>query len=319
MNRFDTPRGTIAVLGAAAILVAVALLFMGGQASKILSTVGSSVGPNQDVAAQPEAPPATAASGAGSPGEPQVADANALAPAPGLLIVRTGTLRLQVGAVAAALERAGSIVTATGGYVAASKETGSGSDAGGSIDLRIPAPAWDRTLGSLRDLGTVLGQDIGTEEVTGQVVDLDARVANLRATEAALQAIMAKATKIDDILDVQEQLTDTRGEIEGLVAKAASLRDRAAFGSLTIALSLPVAPKPTVAPSKAPGWDPGRDVELATGKLVQVGQAATTSGIWLAIVGIPLLLAAGVGVLLLRVLWLLARRAGLVGAREPVV
>jgi hypothetical protein len=325
MDRFVSPRWTAAAVAGAVVLVTfVGLAFLGGQTSTILSTVGSSVGPNPDVAAQPQGagqpdrPEPTPASGTGSTAGGQVADADALAPAPGLLIVRTGTLRLEVGAVPEALERAAAIVAAAGGYVAASKETGSGVDSGGSIDLRIPATAWDRTLGSLRELGTVRGQDIGTEEVTGQVVDLDARVANLRATEAALQAIMAKATKIDDVLDVQRQLTDTRGEIERLVAKAASLRDRAAFGSLSVALVLPAIPKPTVAPSVAPGWDPARDVDLATGKLVQVGQAATTGGIWVAIVGVPILLAGVLGAILLRILWLLARRAGLAGARDAI-
>jgi hypothetical protein len=128
---------------------------------------------------------------------------------------------------------------------------------------------------------------------------------------------MATATKIDDILDVQKQLTDTRGEIEQLAAKSAGLRDRASFGSLTIQLSVPAsAPTPTPVASKPPRWDPGRDVELASGKLVRIGQVGMTSSIWLAIVGIPIVLAVLLGLGILRLAWLGARRVGLVGGRE---
>ena len=322
MDRFDSPRWTLAAAGGFVLLVViVALVFFGGQTSTILSTVGASVGPNPNSAGSgvdvTQDPAPTAAPRAASDPNGRIAAADALAPVPALLIVRTGTLSLRVDVIPEALQRAGTLVTAAGGYVAASKETGSGDEASGSIDLRIPAASWDGTLAALRELGTVLGQDIGTEDVSGHVVDLDARVANLRATEAALQAIMAKATKIDDILDVQEQLTATRGEIEQLVAKAAGLRDRAAFGSLSVALSLPVVARPSPTPAATPGWDPGRDVELATGRLVQVGQAATTGGIWFAIVGLPLLAAGVIAVLLVRLLWLVARRTGLVGGGEP--
>ena len=50
--------------------------------------------------------------------------------------------------------------------------------------------------------------------MTGQVVDLEARIRNLRASETALQGIAAKAIKISDVLEVQAQLTAVRGEIE---------------------------------------------------------------------------------------------------------
>src|SRR5665811_879405 len=64
----------------------------------------------------------------------------------------------------------------------------------------------------------VLGEQSQTEDVTTQIVDLSARITNLEATEAALQAIMLKATKIADVLAVQQQLTDTRGQIEQATA-----------------------------------------------------------------------------------------------------
>jgi hypothetical protein len=309
----------IALIGGLVVLIGF-LVVAGPQAKTILSTVGAAIppGPDVGVGVGPGAgTPAEAEPPGPAPTSPEVASADALAPAPGLLIVHSGTLKVRVESLPVALDRITGLVTGAGGYVAASKASGDGSDASATLDIRVPAAAWDRTLTAVRAVGSVLDQEIGSEEVTGQVIDLDARVANLRATEAALQAIMTKATKIADILEVQGQLTDTRGEIEQLVAKAAGLRDRAAFGSLSVQLSVPApAPTPTPAASRPPQWDPGKDAELASGQLVRIGQAGTTAAIWLAIVGIPIVLALLIGLGFVRLAWLGARRVGLVGGRE---
>lgn len=269
------------------VILVFAVVFAGGQTSTILSTVGSSVNGGA-TELQPTARP-TARPTTGN----EVADAAAAVPT--LLIVRTGTLEIEVTDVTTALRDANAAVARGGGYVSGSTRSAEGADGVAEATYRIPSPAWDTTLSALRDLASrIRGEEITTEEVSGQVVDLTARITNLRATEAALQSIMAKATKISDVLDVQEQLTDTRGEIERLVADREHLEDRASFGSLTVTFRLPPVPAPSVTPKPVKGWDPGEDVAAATGKLVRVGQASTTAGIWLAIVGLPLLAGASV-------------------------
>ncbi len=287
---------------AAGLVIAVVVLvplFLGGQTSKILSTVGNAVGDpttGQGAAAAPEvtAPPA-----GGSPNDGQVAAAGATIPA--FLIVRTGTLDLDVGQLDSAVRSANVAVARAGGYVSASEQAATTDTTAATVTYRIPSAAWDATLGALHGLAAkVVAERISTEEVSGQVVDLTARIANLRATEAALQAIMARATKIADVLDVQTQLTTTRGEIEQLVGQKAQLEDRAAYGSLAVTFRVPARPGPSASPAATIGWDPGADVARATGKLVSIGQTSTSIGIWLAIVWLPLLVA---GALLALVAW----------------
>src|SRR5262245_56598474 len=95
------------------------------------------------------------------------------------------------------------------------------------ITYRIPSARWDDALDALRGLAAkVLNEDTQAVEVTGQVVDLDARLSNLRSTELALQSIMTKATRISDILDVQNQLTSVQGQIEQLTAQKNHLTDQ---------------------------------------------------------------------------------------------
>jgi hypothetical protein len=302
-----------AILGAVILLVLIiGSVFLGGQTSTILSAVGSSIGDHtgNDGSGVDTTAGDPAANTGGSTGGPVVADAAAAPPAQ--LIVRTGTLELEVASLSSTVAAAGNVVSAAGGYVSGSEESAAGDDARASVEYRIPAAAWDATLAGIRGVATsVLHQQVGTEEVTGQVVDLGARIANLRATEAALQAIMARATKISDVLDVQKQLTATRGEIERLVADKTQLEGRAAYGSLKVTFNLPA---PAAVTTAAKGWDPATDVDRATGRLISIGQALTSLAIFFGIVGLPLLVGGSVFVALA---WQLYRLGRWVLSRRP--
>jgi hypothetical protein len=221
----------------------------------------------------------------------------------GPLIVRTGQLNLEVAVLDDALAAAERAVVAAGGYVAASQRQGDGENAGAMVTFRIPVERWEPTLTALRKVGAkVLSEQTGSEEVTSQVVDLGARLTNLRATESALQAIMVKATKIPDILEVQAQLTGVRGEIEQLTAQKQSLEERAALATLTVGFSLP----PTVAVTQVQeGWDPASEVDRAAATLVGLGQGVANAAIWFSIVLLPLALVLGI---VGGVAWLAARR-----------
>jgi hypothetical protein len=300
--------GLVGIAVVAVLVIVFASLLNGGsQTSKILSTVGSAVGAGDVQSGAGSGSGDTTGSGGGptnpsgdTSGGAQVA--NAAVEPPTLLIVRTGTLELEVASLASSVAAAGTVVSAAGGYVSGSDEAAAGDKATASVSYRIPAAAWDATLEGIRRVATtVRHEQVTSEEVSGQVVDLGARILNLRATEAALQAIMARATKISDVLDVQKQLTDTRGEIERLVADKTHLEGQAAFGSLKVTFALPTPPAVVTAQK---GWDPATDVDRATGKLIAIGQRATSAGIYLAIVGLPLLIGGGV---MLIIAWQLYR------------
>lgn len=282
------------------LLAAVALLAGACGGSAALLPVGESVG---DGGAGAPVPAATAAPASNWKTDEQFYRAGADLAAKGPLIVRTGQLNLEVAVLDDALAAAERAVTAAGGYVAASQRQGDDENAGAMVTYRIPVERWEATLAALRKVGVkVLSEQTGSEEVTSQVVDLAARLTNLRATESALQAIMTKATKIPDILEVQSQLTGVRQEIEQLTAQKQSLEERAAMATLTVGYSL----APTVAVAAVQkGWDPANEVDRAAATLVGLGQGVANAAIWFVIVMLPLALVLGI---LLGAAWLVARR-----------
>lgn len=283
------------------LLIAVALVVGACGDGALLSTGGDAS--NDGEAAEAPAPAGIAAPVSEDEADRQLFRAAVDSAGKGLLIVRTGQLNLEVLVLDEALAAAAAAVTGAGGHVAASQRSGDGERASAYVTYRVPVERWEATLAALRAVGTkVLAEETSSEEVTSQVIDLGARLTNLRATEAALQAIMAKATRIPDILEVQGQLTTVRAEIEQLTAQKQSLEERAALATLTVGFNLP----PVVAVTQVrESWDPASDVDRAIATVVGLGQGLASAAIWIAIVVLPLLLVVGLG---LGAAWLLVRR-----------
>jgi cell division protein FtsL len=272
------------------LVILVAVVACGGSASGPLGVTGDAVGGagGKDTSgANPPELPAGAPVGNGATGSGPVLDASRA----DLLIIKTGSLELQVEAVNDAVTAAAAKITALHGYVSGSEQFGEGEDVTATITYRIPADRWEEALAALRSLAIkVVTEQTGTQDVTGQVVDLRARITNLRATETALQGIMTQATKISDILAVQAELTTVRGQIEEATAQKQHLEAQAAFSTLTVRFGLQPEAAVVTAQEK---FDPKNEVDRATASLVEVLQGLATAGIWFAIVWLPILLVLG--------------------------
>ncbi len=215
------------------------------------------------------------------------------------LIVYTGSLELEVADIDAAVSQAETLITGLGGHVASSNASDSGKNKSADVTYRIPADKWGAALDGLKGLATrVTSEQTSSENVTAQVVDLDARIANLQSSEVALQGIMAKATTITDILKVQSELTQVQGEIESMTAQRDLLSNQAALATLEVGFNNPVAPEVA---QVSEGWDLGKEIDSALASLVRVGQGVASALIWLVIVALPVILP------ILLILWVVGR------------
>ncbi|MBI3973135.1 MAG: DUF4349 domain-containing protein [Chloroflexi bacterium] len=210
-----------------------------------------------------------AATGAGQPaaaGAPA-----ALPPIPSFdrMIVKTGSLTLEVTDLVEAVQRVGAIVAGIpGAYVAASSTSyraespprgggdgvrplpaqsiipippkpvpGPGQSA--SVTIKVPADSFGDALQQLRGTGKPLSEHVSTQEVTEEFVDLEAQVRNLEATEQQFLALLQRAQKIEEILPIQQRITDIRGQIERLRGRMQLLQRRADVSTITVSLVLP--------------------------------------------------------------------------------
>jgi hypothetical protein len=222
-------------------------------------------------------------------------------------IVKTGEVTLEVDNVANALGRVRAMAVEVGGYVGGAQ---AGTlDQSATVTLRIPAPRFDDALTRLHEIGSkVLVEATREEDVTAAVVDLQARLKNLQASEAQYRVLVARATKIEDILAVQSRLDEVQGQIEQLSAQLKQLSNQADLSTLTVTLQ----PKAQPIKEASSTWDPGETASNAVSALLQLGQSLATVGIWLGIVGLPVIIVLVVMVLVLTRTGLLRRpvRAG---------
>ena len=282
MNRSTARRTRLAAALAALLLILVAC---GGDAG-IFENVGTNLGA-VDQGERAESADGAAeqpAEGGGVTGPDDVAAPPLAAPIE-QRIVKTGEITLEVEQVGEALGRVRALAVELGGYVGGS-QAGTLDDRA-SLTIRIPAAAFDEAIARLHEMDAdVLAEATREQDVTGQVVDLEARIDNLRASETSYRELVARAERVEDILAVQSRLDDVRGQIEQLTAQLDAIEGQAALSTLTITLVPEAAP--IVEQTEA--WDPGAQLDRALASLMGIGQGMLDGLIWFAVVWLPILL-----------------------------
>lgn len=117
-----------------------------------------------------------------------------------------------------------------------------------ALTLRVPQDTLETTLQVLRDLGTVEQQSITAEDVSSQLVDMEARLRNLRKSEEALQKIMERSGEIQDVLNVARELSNVRESIERIAAQQKALQQQVAYSSIDLTLEGAIAAVPAQRP-----------------------------------------------------------------------
>ena len=221
-------------------------------------------------------------------------------------VVRYGNLSLEVTDADDALARVTTIVESAGGYISASSRSGQGENLYLSATLRVPAAEFSAVMASLRGEGEVLYEDISSYEVTMQVIDLEARLENLRASEAAFLELLDRAESVADVVAVQSELSRIQGDIESYEAQLSGVKDQVEMASINVSLSLPVSPV-----AEASGdFDLGYEISSALANLINVGRAVIVAAINIVVIGAPIALLGGLfGSLIGRALSALAARA----------
>ena len=102
--------------------------------------------------------------------------------------------------------------------------------------IRIPSRDFATVMNSLPTLGNVPYSNTYTENITSQYYDVQARLNAYRTQEQSLLDMMAKADKVSDLLEIQEQLSDVRYHIESLQSKLTNWDRQVSYSTISLSV-----------------------------------------------------------------------------------
>jgi len=208
-------------------------------------------------------------------------------------IVKTGYITLEVEEIAETISEVTKVADELGGYVVSSHKSEGEKQVSGSVRIRIPADKFDEAFDRLRQMAiNVPYESTEARDVTEEYVDLEARLHNLEATEAQYLALLEKAKTVEEMLKVQQALSNVRGEIERIEGRMKYLERTSDMSLIEVSLE--------EARGLAEPWSASAAFKSAVRGLTAFGRGIGTLLIWLGVfcwIWIPIL-----------VIWLRRRR-----------
>ncbi len=197
-------------------------------------------------------------------------------------IIRNATISITTNDIEQTLTQLRTLIVTEGGLVF-QENTSQQKDERptATIVLQVPTQNYERVITSIRQAALkVTRQESTAQDVTEEYGDLNSQIVNLQRTEQGLQMLVDKAQKLEDVLALQRELTNVRGEIEKRLGRVNFLDKRSAFSTITVNLALPPLPaveppKPVVAETKGfdksvgDAWDASLKI-LGTGLTIVV-------------------------------------------------
>jgi Domain of unknown function (DUF4349) len=146
-------------------------------------------------------------------------------------IIYVVDLTVEVDDVGAAVRRASEMAAASGGFVAS--ETIEGGE-NASITLRVPTETHSDIVTRLESLGEVRNRVRTAEDVTEEVVDVEARIASQRRSIERIRALLDQAADIDDVVRIESELATREAELDSLLLRQEELAKLTTLATVTV-------------------------------------------------------------------------------------
>lgn len=113
------------------------------------------------------------------------------------------------------------------------------------LTVRVPADKLDGLVSELSRIGTVSYRSSQSEDLTDSYVDTSARIGPMRDAVAQARALLAKATNLSQIIQLENEVTRRQADLDSLESRLATLERRTTTSDVTVSLwtsATPAAP-----------------------------------------------------------------------------
>ncbi|MBR3819681.1 MAG: DUF4349 domain-containing protein [Clostridia bacterium] len=128
-------------------------------------------------------------------------------------------------------------VSANGGYVEKSDANMGGyydSNRHSTYVLRIPADKLDAFMVSAEENGKITSKTETQQNVTLEYVDVESRISAYKTEKETLTNLLEKAASLENVLAIQERLSEVNYQIENYTAQLRVLENRVSYSTVTL-------------------------------------------------------------------------------------
>jgi len=130
--------------------------------------------------------------------------------------------------------------TSAGGYIESASETGVNLYSTGTrratLTMRIPAANLDAFIDDALLMGNVTSNEKSTQDITDSYFDTEAHLETLQIQEQRYLALLEKADSMEDIITIEQALSDVRYQIESLTGTLQKYDSLVDYSTVTVYL-----------------------------------------------------------------------------------
>ena len=106
-----------------------------------------------------------------------------------------------------------------------------------SLTIRIPADKLDEFVGQVTENSNIVSQNETTENITLSYADTESRQKALEVEQTRLLELLAKAESMEDILKIEERLTQVRTELEEVTSRLRVYDNMVDYGTIYLEIN----------------------------------------------------------------------------------
>jgi 5'-3' exonuclease len=172
------------------------------------------------------------------------------APASARQIQRSGSMSMKSRSLKSSSDKSVSLVAKHNALITSSSLT----DDRYRASIRVPAVSLPSLMESLESVGKVTSSRVNMTDITAAYLDLDAALKNKRALRDRLRSLLSRATKIEDTLKIEKELSRVQTELDQMEARMKYMRSKVAHSTLDLSITRDRIPGPLGAVKDGTGW-----------------------------------------------------------------
>lgn len=202
-------------------------------------------------------------------------------------VIRRGQIGFSADNIDKTKEEVQDVIDKYGAEISNSSDQGTGKSRNISIVIKVEERSFDEMLSDLEGVkAEKIFSSVSSEDVTEQVMDLEARLNTYQNTEKQLLEIQKQSTNVKDTMEVFKELNEIRYKIEATESQLKYYANQTDYSTITVSISQSSAG--TFEPEEK--WKPFGVLKDAIRALGEFGKGLVNFAIWFVVFGVPIAL-----------------------------